>query len=63
MIATLPRSIAIREAARECLVILEFPYEPLRVRIETVWHARGDPGHGAKMACGPLHARVADLNG
>lgn len=46
MIATLPRSIAIREAARESLAILELPYDPLRVKIETVWHERGDRDQG-----------------
>jgi DNA-binding transcriptional LysR family regulator len=46
MIATLPHSIAIREASREPLILLEMPYEPLQVNIETVWHERGerDPG-------------------
>ncbi|CCE10547.1 Transcriptional regulator, LysR family [Bradyrhizobium sp. STM 3843] len=46
MVATLPRSIAIREAARESLVILELPYDPLQVMVETVWHERAnqDPG-------------------
>ena len=46
MIATLPRSIAMHEAAREPLVLLEMPYEPLQVSIETVWHELGDRDPG-----------------
>jgi DNA-binding transcriptional LysR family regulator len=46
MIATLPRSIDIREAAREPIALLEMPYEPLQVSIETVWHELGDRDPG-----------------
>ncbi len=46
MIATLPRSIALREAAREPLVLLEMPYEPLQVNIEAVSHEIGDRDPG-----------------
>ncbi len=62
MIATLPRSIAIREAAREPLVILELPYVPLRVKIETVWHERGDQDQGLQWFVKVLQA-VANLTG
>jgi DNA-binding transcriptional LysR family regulator len=46
MVATLPRSIAVREAAREQLAILELPYDPLQVTVEAVWHERGDQDAG-----------------
>lgn len=58
MLATLPGSIAAREAAREPLAILELPYEPLRVRIETVWHERADQDPGLKWLAGEVMQAV-----
>lgn len=46
MVATLPHSIAVREAAREGLTLLTPPYEPLRVTVEAVWHLRADQDAG-----------------
>lgn len=46
MVATLPRSIALREAAREPIAVLDLPYDPLRVTIESVWHQRADQDAG-----------------
>lgn len=46
MIATLPQSIALREVARGPLVMLDLPYEPLRVTVETIWHQRSDQDAG-----------------
>jgi DNA-binding transcriptional LysR family regulator len=54
MVATLPRSIAIREAAREQLVMLELPYDPLQVTVEAVWHERGDQDAGLQWFVGEV---------
>lgn len=46
MIATLPRRLAERMQPESKLVILDLPYDPLRVDLEIVWHQRSnqDPG-------------------
>jgi DNA-binding transcriptional LysR family regulator len=54
MVATLPRSIAIREAAREQLVMLELPYDPLQVTVEAVWHERGGQDAGLQWFAGEV---------
>jgi DNA-binding transcriptional LysR family regulator len=46
MVATLPRSIALREARREPIAVLDLPYDPLRVTVEAVWHQRSDQDAG-----------------
>jgi DNA-binding transcriptional LysR family regulator len=62
MVATLPRSIAIREAAREPLVILELPYEPLRVTVETVRHERSDQDAGLQWFAGEVLQAAVNLS-
>lgn len=62
MIATLPQSIAFREAERERLAILDLPYDPLRVTIETVWHQRVDQDAGLQWFLSEVLQAVADLN-
>ena len=42
MVATLPRRLAEREAAREGLVILKPPYDPAPVTIEAIWAQRAE---------------------
>lgn len=46
MIATVPLSLARISVAQGRMVILDLPYEPLTVRVEAIWHQRGerDPG-------------------
>jgi DNA-binding transcriptional LysR family regulator len=61
MVATLPRSIAIREAAREGLAILELPYDPLQVTIETIWHERGDQDAGLQWFVAEVAQAAAAL--
>lgn len=62
MIATLPYSIAIREAERETLALLDLPYEPLRVMIEIVWHQRVDQDAGLQWFLSEVLQAVADLS-
>jgi DNA-binding transcriptional LysR family regulator len=45
-VATLPRSLAVREAALGYVVILELPYEPLTINYEAIWHQRADRDAG-----------------
>jgi len=54
MVATLPRSIALREVEREQLAILELPYDPLKVKIEAVWHQRADQDAGLQWLAGEI---------
>ncbi len=48
MVATLPRSLALREAAHGCLVILDLPYKPLDVQVDALWHQRADRDAGLR---------------
>lgn len=56
MVATLPRTMAEREAAQGTLVILDLPYEPLTVRVEAVWHQRLNGDAGTQWLIGQLTA-------
>lgn len=56
MVATLPRSMAEREASNGTVVILDLPYEPLAVPLEAVWHQRVDGDAGAQWLIGELTA-------
>jgi DNA-binding transcriptional LysR family regulator len=62
MIATLPRSIAVREAARQPLTLLQLPYSPLQVKIETVWHERGHHDSGLQWFFSEVLQPIAKLN-
>ncbi|HMO28027.1 MAG TPA: LysR family transcriptional regulator [Enterovirga sp.] len=46
MVATLPERLARQAVARGELVMLDLPYEPLKVPVEAVWHSRGDRDPG-----------------
>jgi DNA-binding transcriptional LysR family regulator len=46
MVTTLPRSVALREARREPLAVLELPYDPVQMTIEAVWHQKADRDAG-----------------
>lgn len=48
MVATLPRSLALREARHGSLVILNLPYKPLEVQIDAIWHQRADRDAGLR---------------
>jgi DNA-binding transcriptional LysR family regulator len=61
MVATLPHSIAHREAVRENLAVLALPYEPLQVKIEAVWHQRADQDAGLQWFCGEVLQAGQDL--
>jgi DNA-binding transcriptional LysR family regulator len=63
MVATLPRSIALREAARERLVMLELPYDPLQVKVEAVWHERGDQDAGLQWFVGEVQQATSAASG
>jgi DNA-binding transcriptional LysR family regulator len=63
MVATLPRSIAIREAAREQLVMLELPYDPLQVTVEAVWHERGNQDAGLQWFVGEVRQATSTETG
>ena len=61
MIATLPRRVAVREASREPLAILDLPYEPLKVEIECVWHERGEHDQGIQWLAREISLAAAHL--
>jgi DNA-binding transcriptional LysR family regulator len=61
MVATLPRSIALREVEHEQLAILDLPYEPLQVRIEAVWHQRADQDAGLQWLAGEISQAGEEL--
>ncbi len=63
MVATLPRSIAIREAAREQLAMLELPYEPLQVTVEAVWHERGEQDAGLQWFVSEVRQATSTATG
>jgi len=63
MVATLPRSIALREAVRERLVMLELPYDPLQVTVEAVWHERGDQDAGLQWFVGEVQQATRAASG
>jgi DNA-binding transcriptional LysR family regulator len=48
MIATLPRSFALRAIKHTPLVLLELPYDPIRVNIEAIWHQRSERDAGTQ---------------
>jgi len=54
MVATLPLGVALREIERERLAILDLPYDPLRVKIEAVWHQRFDRDAGVQWLAGQM---------
>lgn len=62
MVATLPHSIALREAAREGLALLTPPYEPLRVTVEAVWHQRADQDAGLQWFAGEVMQASQDMS-
>ncbi len=52
MVATLPRRLALRSAARGDIAVLALPYRRWRLRTEMIWHERSaaDPSIGGCWA-------------
>ncbi len=48
MVATLPRSFALRAVKHTPLVLLELPYDPIRVNIEAIWYQRSERDAGTQ---------------
>jgi DNA-binding transcriptional LysR family regulator len=59
MVATLPRSLALRAAERGELVMLDLPYAPLQVQIEAIWHERAERDAGCRWLIDELIAATA----
>ena len=58
MVATLPRRLALHEAAHGDLVMPDMPYEPLAVPVEALWHQRADRDAGTQWLIGELNACI-----
>lgn len=54
MVATLPLSLARIAVDQEHLVLLDLPWEPVKVKIEAVWHQRGERDPGLQWLLGQL---------
>jgi DNA-binding transcriptional LysR family regulator len=59
MVATLPRSLALREAELRKIVLLDLPYEPLAVPVEAVWHQRAEQDAGIRWLIGEFTELMA----
>jgi len=58
MVTILPRTVALREAKRESLAVLELPLESFQMTVEAVWHQRADQDTGLRwLAAEILEAR------
>ena len=55
-VATLPLRLALRAAEHGRLVVLDLPYEPMKVRVEALWHQRADRDPGLRWLVGQIAA-------
>ncbi|GAB3256744.1 LysR family transcriptional regulator [Chitinimonas naiadis] len=46
LVATLPRSYVLPAVAKGSVVLLPLPFEPLRGRLDVIWHQRGNQDEG-----------------